>query len=135
MEPEVHKNLSEAFGESVLIEARRFSDAYRVIIEKNDDLGFIGSSVELPTVFADGKTQEECLKAIEQALAGAVATMIIDGRKPPQPSTAKKRSEQINIRLTSYEKLLLTNKAADLGFKGISDLIRTTIIRNLLKAT
>lgn len=132
---EIHKNLSEAFGESVLIEARRFSDRYRVIIEKNDGLGFIGSSVELPTVFADGKTQEECFKAIEQALAGAVATMIIDGRKPPQPSTAKKRSEQINIRLTSYEKLLLTNKAADLGFKGISDLIRTTIIRNLLKAT
>lgn len=132
---EIHKNLSEAFGESVLIEARRFSDAYRVIIEKNDDLGFIGSSVELPTVFADGKTQEECLKAIEQALTGAVATMIVGGRKPPQPSTAKKRSEQINIRLTSYEKLLLTNKAADLGFKGISDLIRTTIIRTLLKAT
>ena len=129
------KKLEEAFDKAILAKAGKIISGYRVIIEENAKLGFIGNSVELPMVFADGKTPEECYKAIQEALTGAVATMIVCKRKPPQSSLAEKRTEQINIRVTPYEKLLLTSKSADLGFKGLSDLIRNFTINNLLKTS
>jgi len=107
---------------------------YRIILEKNDRLGFIGSSVELPTVFADAKTLDKCYKATQEALMVAVATMIECGQRPPQPSSANKRTEQVNVRLTSEEKILLTNAASSLGFKGISDFLRNAALNRVLSS-
>ena len=131
MKTKIPKNLEEAFDKAFLVEAREIVAGYRIIIDRNDKLGYIASSVELPTIFADSKSRAQCLMAVEEALIGAVATMIECGRKPPQSSLAEKRTEQVNIRLTVYEKFLLTNKVMELGFKGISDLIRNIIIKNL----
>ncbi len=64
----------------------------------------------------------------EEALTGAVATMIECGQKPPQSSL---RTEQASIRLTPYEKAWLSQRATDLGFKGVSDFIRNRIISSL----
>ena len=133
MKQRIHKHLEKAFDETVLANAKEIIDGYHIILEKNDKMGYIASSVELPTVFADGKKEIECFRAIREALTGAVATMITCGRKPPQSMSANKRTEQINIRLTAYEKILLTNKAVNLGFKGISDLVRNVVIKKLLK--
>jgi len=105
---------------------------YRITLERNDRLGFIGSSLELPTVFADAKTPDKCYRATQEALMVAVATMIECGQRPPQPSSAKKRTVQVNIRLTSEEKLLLANAAMSLGFKGISDFIRNSALNRVL---
>ncbi len=135
MKTKTPKNLEDAFDKAILAKAGKIIRGYRIIIEENANLGFIGNSVELPTVFADGKTPEECYNAVQEALTGTVATMIVCKRKPPQSSLAEKRTEQINIRLTPYEKLLLTNKSATLGFKGLSDLIRNFTIDNLLKTS
>jgi len=107
---------------------------YRIMLEKNDRLGFIGSSVELPTVFADAKTTDKCYKATQEALMVAVATMIECGQRPPQPSSANKRTEQVNVRLTSEEKILLTNAASSLGFKGISDFLRNAALNRVLSS-
>jgi len=116
--------LDRPFKPSVLQKARRLAAEYRITLEKNEKLGFIGSSVELPSVFADGTTPEACYEATERALTVAVATMIECGRIPPQPVSARKRTEQVNVRLTAEEKMLLSNAASNLGFKGISDFIR-----------
>jgi predicted RNase H-like HicB family nuclease len=114
--------------------AKKIAADYRIILERNDRLGFIGSAVELPTVFADDKTPEKCYKATEEALMVAVATMIESGQRPPQPASAKKRTEQVNVRLTAEEKLLFANAAANLGFKGISDFIRNTALNTVLSS-
>ena len=125
-------DLRRCFKASVLRKAKKIASDYRIILEKNDRLGFIGSSVELPTVFVDAKTTDKCYKATQEALMVAVATMIECGQRPPQPSSAKKRNEQVNVRLTSEEKILLTNAASSLGFKGISDFIRSTALNRVL---
>jgi len=114
--------------------ARKIVADYRIILERNERLGFIGSSVELPTVFADAKTPEKCYKATEDALMVAVATMIECGQRPPQPAFAGRRTEQVNVRLTSEEKLLFANAATNLGFKGISDFIRSTALNSVLSS-
>ena len=125
-------DLRRALKASVLRKAKKIVVDYRITLERNDRLGFIGSSIELPTVFADAKTPDRCYKATEEALMVAVATMIECGQRPPQPASAKKRTVQVNVRLTSEEKLLLANAATNLGFKGISDFIRNTALSRIL---
>ena len=128
------KALERPFKESVVRKAKKIAADYRIILERNDRLGFIGTAVELPTVFADAKTPEKCYQATEDALMVAVATMIECGQRPPQPASAKMRTEQINVRLTAEEKLLFSNAAANLGFKGISDFIRNTALNTVLSS-
>ncbi len=125
-------DLKRAFKASVLRKAKKMAADYRIVLEKNERLGFIGSSVELPTVFADAKTPDKCYKATQEALMVAVATMIECGQRPPQPASAGRRTEQVNVRLTAEEKLLFANAAMNLGFKGISDFIRNTALNNIL---
>ena len=126
------KRLNQPFNESVLRKAKKIVADYRITLERNDRIGFIGSSVELPTVFADAKTPDKCYKATQEALMVAVATMLECGQRPPQPSSARKRTVQVNIRLTSEEKLLLANAAMSSGFKGISDFIRNSALNRVL---
>ena len=126
------KRLNQPFKESVLRKAKKIVTDYRITLERNDRLGFVGGSVELPMVFADAKTPDKCYKATQEALMVAVATMIECGQRPPQPSSAKKRTVQVNIRLTSEEKLLLANAAMSFGFKGISDFIRNSALNRVL---
>jgi len=127
-------NLRGALKTSVLRKAKKMAVDYRIVLEKNERLGFIGSSVELPTVFADAKTPDKCYRATQEALMVAVATMIECGQRPPQPASAGRRTEQVNVRLTAEEKLLFANAAMNLGFKGISDFIRNTALNSVLSS-
>ena len=112
--------------------AKTIVDDYRITLEKNDRLGFVGSSLELPTVFADAKTPQDCYKVTQEALAVAVATMIESGQKPPEPVSAHKRTFQVNVRLTAEEKVLLSNAACNSGFRGISAFVRNTALNHIL---
>lgn len=117
------------FTASILRRAGEIADKYRVILEPNDELGFIGSAIEMPTVFADGATPDRCVKATRQALTIAVATMLEAGKRPP---VAKgRRAFQINVRLTAEEKLALEEAAANLGFRGISEFVRAAALNRL----
>ena len=126
------KVLDKPFKESIVRKAKKIAADYRIILERNERLGFIGSSVEIPTVFTDAKTPEKCYKATQEALMVAVATMIECGQRPPQPASMGLRTEQVNVRLTAEEKLLFTNAAMNLGFKGISDFIRNSALDRVL---
>lgn len=128
------KALKSPFDRSVLRKAKKMAADYRIVLERDERLGFIGSSVEIPTVFADAKTPEKCYKATQEALMVAVATMIECGQRPPQPASAGRRTEQVNVRLTAEEKLLFANAAMNLGFKGISDFIRNTALNRVLSS-
>jgi predicted RNase H-like HicB family nuclease len=116
------------FRPSVLDKAREIASGYKLTIEKSDRLGYIGSSVELPTVFADADTPQKCYDATIQALAVAVAAMIEAGQTPPQPAAFMKRTTQVNVRLTQEEKAMIANAATRAGFKGLADYIRTTVL-------
>jgi len=128
------KGLKKPFKESVVRKARKIVGGYRIILERNERLGYIGSSVEIPTVFADARTPEQCYKATQEALTIAVATMIECAQRPPQPASAKRRNEQVNVRLTAEEKLLFENAAMNFGFKGISDFIRNSALNRVLSS-
>jgi hypothetical protein len=87
--------------------------------------------LELPNVFADGETASECVTAIREALEVATATMIEMGDKPPPPANEAVRREQINIRVSAEEKVMLEEAARSRGFRGISDFVRTTTLSSI----
>ena len=125
------KGVGRDFQRAVLRDAEKIVPNYRIVLERNDSAGFTGTSVEIPTVLAEGKTPTECYRATQDALITIVATMIESGQKPPMPSSARKRTVQANIRLTAEEKLLLSSAATSLGFKGLSDFLRRAALKEV----
>ena len=123
--------LTEAFGKEVLVKAKKLAAEYHITLEKNERLGFVGSSVELPNVYADGKTADDCYAATLEALTVAVATMLECGQRPPVPMDSRKRTLQVNIRLTPEEKSLLLHASSILGFSGVSDFIRNSALEKV----
>jgi len=95
---------------------------YRLLLERDARLGFVGSSIEIPTVFADGKTPDACVSALREALTVAAATMLEHGIRPPMGRS--KRTLQVNVRLAPDEKLAIEEAATRMGFKGISEFLR-----------
>jgi hypothetical protein len=72
----------------------------------------------------DGKTPDECVAATRDILTTAVAYMLETGETPPPPASDRKRTEQVNVRLTAEERMLLEEAASSKGFRGISDFVR-----------
>ncbi len=123
---------AQPFRPAILQEACEIAHGYKLTIEKSERLGYIGSSVELPTVFADGNTPEKCYEATQEALSVVVATMLEAGQTPPQAAAFMKRTTQVNVRLTHEEKAMIAAAAAKAGFKGLADFIRTTVLDRAL---
>jgi len=120
------KGLDRPFAPDVWSDATSIIGGYRLVLEKDAKLGYIGSAIELPTVFADGKTPDDCVRAIREALTVAVAAMLERGMRPPRGRG--KRSLQINVRLTPDEKLALEEAATRLGFQGVSEFVRAAAL-------
>jgi predicted RNase H-like HicB family nuclease len=122
------KDLTKVLKADVLRRAEKAVAGYKVIIEPNQKFGFAGSVVEFPTILGRGKTREECLQDTQEALRVAAATMLHFGGSPPKPAPAQARTEQVNIRVTSTEKDLMTKAAKNLGFRGVGDFVRNTVM-------
>jgi predicted RNase H-like HicB family nuclease len=112
--------------------ARKALSTYTLVIEPDVQLSYIGWAKELPTVFADGPTPEACVATLKFSLESALSAMTEEGLELPRPISEVKRTQQVNIRLTPYEKQLLTRESAKRGFRGISDLIRAQTIDKLV---
>ena len=125
------ESLTKPFDKSTLDKAQRIANNYSIVLNPNARLGFIGTSIELPTVFTDSKTAEQCCKDTREALTVAVATMLECNQSPPAPASEKKRDTQVNIRLTAEEKLRLVRCASNLGFDGVSDFVRYIALKEL----
>lgn len=121
-----NRALDRPFDPKIIERARAIVSRYRIVLEPHEKLGYIGSAIEMPNGFADGKTPEQCVAATREALTFAVATMIEMGKRPPVDRG--QRSMQVNIRLTAHEKLILEDAAARRGFRGISDFLRTAAL-------
>jgi predicted RNase H-like HicB family nuclease len=121
--------LDRPFDPAIERRARQTARRYRLILEPDAEVGFIGRGLEMPTVFADGATAETCVEATREALTAAVATMLEVGLRPPAPVAKGTRHAQINIRLTAEEKLILEESARRAGFRGVSDFVRAAALR------
>lgn len=80
----------------------------------------------MPYSMGDGQTVEECVAQTMEATIAVIATMLELGEKPPAPARARKRDQQVNIRLTAEEKMQLEAAARDEGFRSLSDYLRAS---------
>jgi predicted RNase H-like HicB family nuclease len=125
---------SKASFESYLKKAHDVISGYHIVLEESSNLGFIGYSMEMPNVYADGKTADECVKAVREALQIAAATMLEAGKNPPVAFSTEKRDVQVNVRLNHEEKNMMLKAAKFLGFRGISDFIRNCALERVRSA-
>jgi predicted RNase H-like HicB family nuclease len=115
------------FDRTVLKQARAIADKYQIILQFEDG-EYYGRGLEMPYVMNDGKTPDACVRATRESLTVAVATLLETGEVPPAPASEGKRTEQVNVRLTPEEKLLLEEAARSKGFRGLGDFVRSTAL-------
>lgn len=118
------KAIDRPFDQAILRRARDIADSYRIILSHEGGL-YYGRGLELPDAMNHGKTPDECVRATRDILTTAVAFLLESGQTPPAPAGENKRTEQVNIRLTPEEKLMLEERARSKGFRGISDFVRS----------
>lgn len=121
------KAVDRPFAASVLAKARTLVDQYQVILTR-ESKHWYGRGLEMPHVFGDGTTVGACVEDTREALVGAVAYLLEQGERPPAPAATARRTEQVNVRLTAEEKLLLEASAKRKGFSGLSDFIRAAAV-------
>ena len=123
------KAIDRPFCSDVLKEAKGIADQYQVILNCEEGHWY-GRGLELPNVFGDGKTVGRCMEDTREALCGAVAYLLEEGKKPPAPARECMRTQQVNVRLTPEEKVTLETTAKRKGFKGLSDFIRAAAMES-----
>jgi predicted RNase H-like HicB family nuclease len=124
--------LDRPFDRELLRRARQIASRYGFLVQPHPEVGYLARGLEMPNVFADGRTVEECVRGIREALIVATATLLEMDETPPSPAGGQQeRREQVNIRLTAEEKLRLEEAARSKGFRGISDFVRTTTLGDL----
>jgi predicted RNase H-like HicB family nuclease len=121
------KALDRPFAPAILAKARKVVEEYQVTVRREDGHWY-GRGLEMPLVFGDGATVEACVKETREALLGAVAYLLEENERPPAPVSTGQRTEQVNVRLTAEEKLLLEASARRKGFSGLSDFIRAAAV-------
>lgn len=122
------KRVDAEFDKQVLERARKIAGSYTFVIERDPTLGYVGWTREMPGVLADGPSVESCARAAVFAVETAVAAMIEQGETPPVSSAREKRTEQVNLRLTRSEKVLLSQESTRRGFRGLADFVRALVL-------
>ncbi|MFI5378034.1 MAG: type II toxin-antitoxin system HicB family antitoxin [Tepidisphaerales bacterium] len=121
------KKRSEAidrpFAPAILARAKKIAAEYQIVIW-HEDGEYYGRGLELPGTMDDGKTPDECVGKVREALVATVAYLLEKGRKPPIPAKDQGRTEQVNIRLSRVEKQAIEEAAHSAGYRGIADYLR-----------
>ena len=118
------RELSRPFDKTILARARAIAEQYKLTIESDPEVGFVGSTVELPLVLGGGKTVQACARDVLDATTATIASILERGERPPAPARESKRDQQVNIRLSADEKFRLEEAARREGFRSVSDFIR-----------
>lgn len=117
------------FSEKTLDEAKGIAKGYTISVRQLQKHGYVGCPIELPTIEGYGDTPQTCYDSTRDAVEFTVATMLERGEVPPLPATAEQRTAQVNVKLTPLEKDTFSALAQRLGYKGLSDFIRSTVLR------
>jgi predicted RNase H-like HicB family nuclease len=121
------KKLNKPFDRKILAGARKIAEKYEVIMTFEDGQWF-GRGLEMATVFGGGKTPNQCVENTRQALVAAVAHLLERGESAPPPACEGRRTEQVNVRLTAEEKVILTAAAKSKGYRGLGDYLRANAL-------
>jgi len=117
------KKLNKPFKNVILATAKKVAEKYEVILSFENGQWY-GRGLEMPNVFGDGKTPDECVENTRNGLIATVAHLLERGEVIPAPANQGKRTEQVNVRLTAEEKAILGASAKSKGFQGLADFIR-----------
>lgn len=123
--------IDRPFDPRVLARASALAAQYKILLEPDAEAGFAGRALEMPECVGVGKTADQCVSATRDVLTSGIATMLEAGDVPPMPSAQGLRQQQINIRVTPEEKLMLEEAARSKGFRGISDFVRSATFASL----
>jgi predicted RNase H-like HicB family nuclease len=121
------RNIDRPFAAGILAEAHKCAEQYQVILSR-DDGEWHGRGLEFPHVFGEGKTAAECVASTIDAMTAAVAYLLEKGEQPPAAARESVRTEQVNIRLTAEERIILETAARTRGFRGLSDFVRSAAL-------
>lgn len=108
-------------------QARRLAGAYELLVYSHAG-GFRGHAVEMPQTFGQGRTEESARRNTRAAIIAALSAMIKKGQTPPVPASMRRRTRQVNIRLSAIEKQALEERARRKGYNGISDYLRAVAL-------
>jgi predicted RNase H-like HicB family nuclease len=107
--------------------ARAIVARYQKRIEPSGDGIFVGFSRDFPGVVVDADTEADCLRLLIGALNDTVALTLHRGQQPPTPLIdANMATEQVNVRVSAREKLLLAEEAQSRRTSQ-SDVIRAAL--------
>jgi predicted RNase H-like HicB family nuclease len=117
------------FAPEILRRAEEIARRYQVIVWFDEECGeYYGRGVELPSAMGDGATPDACVAHTREAFVALVAYMLEEGQSPPPPAIEGVRTEQVNVRLSAEEKLVLETAAQSQGYRGISDFVRAAAL-------
>src|SRR5579859_1066368 len=119
--------IDRPFDPEILKRARDIASKYQVVIQQEGG-EYVGRGLELPNAFEDGRTPDECVKRTREMFVTVVAAMIEAGEVPPPPASEGKRTEQVNVRLSAEEKLVLEASAQRHGHSGLAEYIRSAAL-------
>jgi predicted RNase H-like HicB family nuclease len=122
-------NQDKPFAKGTRDEARKIAKGYTISVRELEGHGYVGCSIELPTIEGYGDTPQLCYESTRDAGEFTVATMLERGEVPPLPAAAEQRTAQVNVKLTPLERDMFSALAQRLGYKGLSDFIRSTVLR------
>ncbi len=122
------KAIDRPFDPAVLADAKQIAEQYQVVLSLEEGHWY-GRGLELPNIMADGKTVNQCVRSLQEAFVGWVAYLLETGQQPQAPARTKKRTKQVNVRLTDEEKLLLETASKQEGYVGLSDFIRAAAVK------
>lgn len=118
------KAIDRPFNPAHLAQAERAIDRYTLVIRKDPEAGYLGTWLEFPGVLGVGDTFAKCHTEARDLLKTALACLIEVGESLPAPAGENRRSVQLNIRLSAFEKTRLESLADRQGFRSISDYVR-----------
>ena len=125
-----HASLRRPFDPKHLAIARELATQYKLVIEHDPDSKcYIGRTIELPSTYGEGATVESCVRDTIKATIASICTMLEMGKRPPSPSREGTRDQQLNVRLSSDEKLVLEAAAERDGFRSVSDFVRSAALK------
>ena len=120
------RDIRGPFAPRVKARAREIASHYQIIIWSESG-EYYGQGLELPTTYGDGRTPDECVANVREALEATVAYLLEKGRIPPTPAMLSDagRTEEINVRVSAEEKIRLEGLARARGFRGVADYVRS----------
>lgn len=122
--------IDRPFDAEVLTEAQQWAAEYQIAVRfDKEEGGWVGRCVELPLCIGISADLTKCVNDTRDVVVTAVAVMIESGEKLPVPVSDEQRTEQINLRLTPTEKYRLEDSARRGGFRGVSDYVRSAVLK------